>query len=328
MQRLSRRQFMVGAAGLGVAAGCGRLPWQGQPPRVHRIGFLASQRLSNQEALFQRLQSLGYLEGQNIVIERRYAEGDEQLHALAAELVRLQPDVLVAGGSPAVSAAQQITKDIPIVMPVSSDPVEQGYVTSLSRPGGNITGLTTIASSAISGKRLQLLKDTATGLTRVAVLWNPTNSGKVLEFKQTNVAAGTLGVQLDDWEVRSRDDLAAAFAGLSRQHPDALLVLSDPLTVAYKAQIADFAMQNRLPCISESRGFAEAGLLMTYGPNLSDLYAYAATYVDKILKGAKPADLPVEQPMVYDFVVNMKTARALGITFPYEVALQITEVIE
>jgi putative ABC transport system substrate-binding protein len=330
MSRPSRRRFVqgVGGVGLGLLAGC-RSPFsQRQLPRVPRIGFLSSYPLPHHEALFQGLRELGYIEGQNIVVERRYAEGNEQLRDLATELVRLQPDVLVAAGSPAVSAAQQVTKEIPIVMPVSGDPVGQGYVTSLGRPGGNITGLTTLSSSAISGKRLQLLKDVVPRANRVAVLWNPDSSAKVLDLKATEAAARTLGVQLDAQEVRSRDDIEGAFVAITRQHPDALVVLQDPLTQTYRARIADFAMQHGLPSIAESRDIAEAGWLMTYGPYLSDLYRHAAIYVDKILKGAKPADLPIEQPREFDFVINLKTVQALGLTIPPHVLLQATEVIQ
>ena len=184
------------------------------------------------------------------------------------------------------------------------------------------------AGSAITGKRLQLITETASGISRVAVLWNTDNSAKVLELRETEGAARTLGVQLDAWAVRSRDDFQAAFAAITGQHPDALVVLQDPLTGAYRAGIADFARQNGLLSIAESREFAEAGLLMSYGPDLLDLSRRAATYVDKILKGAKAADLPIEQPMTFDFIVNMKTAQALGITFPHEIMLQATEVIQ
>jgi putative ABC transport system substrate-binding protein len=316
---------------LGLLAGCGRLPWQAQAPApVPRIGYLSARgALDPQEYGFlQGLRERGYVEGNNIIIEWRFADGNDQLRDFAAELVRLQPDVLVAAGSAAVSAAQQSTSEIPIVMPISGDPVRQGYVTSLGRPEGNITGLTSLSSSAISGKRIQLITEVVPGAHRVAILWNPDNSAKLLDFKETEVAARALGVQLDAWEVRSRDDFESIFAAITRQRPDAVVLLSDALTFTYRAQIMDFTIQNKLPSIYELREFAEAGGLMAYGPNVSDLYRRAATYVEKILKGAKPADLPIEQPMRFDFVVNMKTAQALGITFPNEIMLQVTEVIE
>jgi putative ABC transport system substrate-binding protein len=330
MGRLSRRRFVVGAgvAGLGLASGCGNPFAQQQPPKVPRIGFIALFPQPYDEAFFQRLRELGYLEGQNVTVDRRYGEGSEQLRDLAVELVGLQPDVLVAIGGPAVSAAQQVTKEIPIVMPFSGDPVAQGYAASLARPGGNITGLTTLSSSAIIGKRLQLITEVTPGISRVAVLWNPDNTAKVLELKELEVAARTLGVQLESWEVRNRDDFPAAFASITRQRPDAVVVLQEPLTGAYRAAIADFALQTGLVSISELREFAEAGLLMTYGPDSLDLSRRAATYVDKILKGAKAAELPIEQPMVFDFVVNLKTAQALGISFPNEILLQATAVIQ
>src|SRR5262249_52457484 len=231
----------------------------------------------------------------NITVDRRYGEGPDQLHDHAVELVGLRPDVLVAIGGPAVSAAQRVTREIPIVMPFSGDPVGQGFAASLARPGGNITGLTTLSSSAIIGKRLQLITEAAPGISRVGVLWNPDNTAKVLERNEMDIAARTLGVQLEAWEVRSRDDFPAAFAAIARQRPDALVVLQEPLTGAHRAGIADFALQTGLAAISELREFAEAGLLMSYGPDSLDLSRRAATYVDKILKGAKAADLPIEQ---------------------------------
>jgi putative tryptophan/tyrosine transport system substrate-binding protein len=328
--RLSRRAFAVGATmtGLGLLAGCGSPFPQPQTRRTPRLGFIALFPQPYDDAFFQRLRELGYLEGENLTVDRRYGDGPDQLHDLAAELVRLGPDVLVAIGTPAISAAQQATKEIPIVMPFSGDPVGQGYAASLSRPGGNITGLTTLSSSAIIGKRLQLITEAAPGTARVAVLWNPANSAKVLERGEMEVAARTLGVRLDDWEVRSGEEFPAAFASIARQHPDALVVLQEPLTGAYRAGIADFALQTGLVSISELKEFALAGLLMSYGPDSLDLSRRAATYVDKILKGAKPADLPIEQPMTFQFVVNLKTAAALGITLPEEIMLQVTEAIQ
>jgi putative ABC transport system substrate-binding protein len=330
-RRPSCRQFVqgMGVVGLGLVAGCRNPFSQPEPTRAHRIGLLAlAVSHSYYEALLQGLRELGYVEGQNLIVERRYAEATDQLHDLAAELVRLQPDVLVPAGSPAISIAQQLTKEIPIVMPLSGDPVRQGYVASLARPGGNTTGLSTIASSAIGGKRLQLIKDAVPGISRVVVLWNPESTGKALELREMEVAARTLGVQLEARGVRSGDDFESALSSTTRQPLDALVVLSDPLTTTYRARIADFALQNGLASISETRVFAETGMLMTYGPDPADLFRRAATYVDKILKGAKPADLPVEQPRQFDFVINLKTARELGLTIPQHVLLQATEVIQ
>lgn len=327
---LDRRRFLLGAGGALVAlsAGCSNPFSQAQPPRVYRIGFLALFPQPYDDALFQRLRELGYVEGQNLTVERRYAEGTERLQDLADELVRLQPDVLVAVSTPAVSAAQQATREIPIVMPFSGDPVRQGFVAALGRPGGNITGLSSLSVTTISGKRLELLKESSPTIRRVAALWNPDNQAKALELKALEDADGTLGLELDGWPVRSRDELHAAFTAIPQRRPDALAVLHDALTGGHQAEIAGFATRQGLPAISELREFAESGLLMTYGPDTADLLRRSAEYVDKILKGVRPADLPVEQPTRFDFALNMKTAQALGLTIPHHVLLQVTEVIE
>jgi putative ABC transport system substrate-binding protein len=330
----TRRCFLRGSlalAGLGVLAGCGVLPSPVQPPAtVPRIGYLASGGTgpgAREDAFRQGLGELGYVEGGNLAIEWRFTERNDSLSDLAAELVRLQVAVIVAAGGPAVLAAKGATSAIPIVMPLSGDPVAQGYVTSLARPGGNVTGLTTL-SSELARKRLQLLKEIVPEASRVAVLWNPNSTAKVLGFQEAQVAATALGLTLQSLEVRGRDDFAGAFEAAATGHVDALDTFTDPVTFAHLTPIVDFALKSRLPSMSQEREFVAAGGLVAYGPNTRDLYGRAATYVDKILKGAKPADLPIEQPTTFDFVINLKTAQTLGLTFPQSIMLQATDVIQ
>jgi putative ABC transport system substrate-binding protein len=333
MSRLSRRQLVVGAgaAGLALVAGCGRLPWQGEaPPKVYRIGFLSgtvSASSAEVEAFRQGLRVLGYVEGHNTILEYRFAEKDDQLPALAADLVRLKVDILVGSGTPANQAAKDATDTIPIVIAASGDPVKTGLVASYARPGGNITGFSAL-TQGLSGKRLQLLTDAAPGTSRVAVLGNPSNPVVALTLGEMPAAAQLLGVRLQILEVQGPGEFEGAFEAAVREGAEALVTELDALTSAHRTRIVDLAAKSRLPAIYPDRGFVDAGGLMAYAVNFPDLYRRAAAHVDKILKGAKPADLPVEQPMRFDFVVNMKTARELGITFPHEVALQITEVIE
>ena len=299
---------------------------------VPRIGWLGGTSPAVNPAVLEAfrhgLREHGWIEGQNIVIEYRWAEGRfERLPDLAAELVRLPVDIIVPVASdPAIRAAQHATSTIPIVMAVSSDPVGTGFVASLARPGGNITGVSGLVPE-VAGKRLQLLKEVVPQAARVAVLWNATHSGKGLEWHETQVAAHVLGVTLQSVEVRGPDDFDPAFAALTTERPDALITLAEPLTIMHRRQIADFAITNRLPMISQLKEFAEAGGLMTYGTSLPGLFQRAAYYVDKILKGAKPADLPVEQPMQFELVINLKTAKALGITIPPTLLFQADEVI-
>jgi putative tryptophan/tyrosine transport system substrate-binding protein len=307
------------------------------PPRgkVFRIGWLSAfppdavdSHGQSWAAFKQGLREHGWIEGQNLVIEWRYGEGTlDQLPALAAELVRLGVDVLVTGGGePAIRALKHATSTIPIVMAVSADPVATGLVASLARPGGNVTGLS-IQAAEVGGKRLALLKEAMPQASRVAILWNAAYPGKALEWQDTQVAARALGVTLQSVEVRGPDDFDVAFAAIARARPDALLTFSDPLTLAHRTQIVEFAAQNRLPLMSEIKAFAEAGGLMTYGASLPDLFRRAADYVDRILKGAKPADLPIEQPMKFELVINLRTAQALGLTIPPTLLFQADEVI-
>jgi putative ABC transport system substrate-binding protein len=331
MGRLSRRQFVAGAAGLGVLAGCGRLPWQGQaaPARVPRIGLLTLVNSApHLDAFQQGLRDHGWINGQTIGIEVRSAEGQaDQLSGLANGLVRLQVDLIVATNTPAAQAAKQATGTIPIVFTRVGDPVRTGLVASLAHPGGNVTGVS-IISTTLSTKLLDLLKQAFPTVSSVAYLWNPANDTAALAFEETQAAAQTLGVQFQSLEVRAPQELGSAFGAATREHADALVVWDEPTVASQYIQIVDFATKSRLPTIGFWRDFVVAGGLMSYGPNLPDAYRRAAYYVDRILKGAKPADLPVEQPMTFDFVVNMKTAQALGITFPNEIMLQVTEVIQ
>jgi putative ABC transport system substrate-binding protein len=302
-----------------------------QPPtQVHRIGLLipgsSSDFAPRIEAFGHGLRDLGYVEGRNITIEYRYAEGKvERFPDLAAELVRLKVDVIVAAG-PAIRAARQATTTIPIVMAVSGNPVGDGLVASLARPGGNITGLSVMIPEG-SGKRLELLQEVVPTLSHVAVLWNPAVLGSTVAFKETQTAAQALGLQLQSIEVRSPDEFDQAFAAMTREHADALVVISNELFFGHHRQLAELSVRHRLPAMFHSREYAEAGGLMAYGANVEDLYRRAATYVDKILKGAKPTDLPVEQPMKFELVINLKAAKALGLTLSPMFLFRADEVI-
>jgi putative ABC transport system substrate-binding protein len=300
-----------------------------QPGKTARIGFLffvTSPSLD--EAFRQGLHELGYVEGQNIAIEYRSAEGkSERLPGLAAELVRLKVDVIVAASPPATEAAKGATSTIPIVFAVSGDPVAAGLVASLARPGGNITGLATISGDVL-GKQLELLKGVTPKVSRVAVLQNPSNPGHALMLPQAEGAARALGVQLQVLKARTPSEIEAAFAAMSSQRAGGVLVLRDALFRAQRAQIAALAAKRRLPAVYGLREEAEAGGLMAYGASVPHMFRRAATYVDKILKGAKPADLPVEQPTKFELVINLKTAKALGLTIPPSLLGQADQVIQ
>jgi putative ABC transport system substrate-binding protein len=335
--RPSRRRFVqgVGATSLALLAGCGRLNFRGgEPAQVRRIGCLLhyssndSSRLLEQEALRQGLRDLGYVEGQNLIIESRWTEGRaDLLPGLAAELAQLPVEVILTHGDAALSAVKQATTSIPIVVAVIGDLVESGHVASLAHPGGNITGLTDM-SPTLSSKRLELLKDLVPGIARVGVLWNPTNRVKVLDFTQTQAAAEALGLALQSLEVREPSDFDGAFEVAVRERIDTLTTLVEPLTLARRGLIADFAARSRIPAIYPLRDFVTAGGLMSYGVNFAANWRRTAIYVDKLLRGAKPADLPVEQPREFDFVINLRTAQALGLTIPPHVLLQATELIQ
>jgi putative ABC transport system substrate-binding protein len=278
--------------------------------------------------LRQRLRELGYLEGQNITFESRFGEGKpDRLPGLAAELVALKVDVIVTSGTPASLAAKQATRTIPIVMAQLADPVGAGLVASLGRPGGNVTGLTT-QDADLSGKRLEMLLEVVPKVSRFAVLIDETSPGSMLIARGTQVAAQSLGVQLQSLGVRGPGELDRAFSAMKEARAGALIVESSSLLFTSRTRLADLALKNRLPTVFAQREYAEAGGLMAYSADFSDLFRRTATFVDKILKGAKPADLPVEQPTKFDFVINLKTAKALGLTIPPSLLQRADQVIE
>ena len=306
-----------------------------QTGKVRRIGYLSSGNPSSEstrsEAIRLALRELGYIEGQNIATEYRYAEGKQDRYPeLAAELVRLKVDIIVvAGGAGMVRAAKTATKTIPIVMTgAGADPVEAGLVESLARPGGNVTGITNLAGE-LGGKRLELLKEAVPKLTRVAVLYDPANPCGVLEVKEVlPAAARALGLTIEPWEVRDADSFERVFAALSKQRPDGLYVPHGSLMVANGKRIAGFALKSRLPSMYVNRGAVEAGGLMSYAADFADSYRRVAYFVDRILKGAKPADLPVEQPTKFELVINLKTAKQIGLTIPPNVLVRADKVIK
>jgi ABC-type uncharacterized transport system substrate-binding protein len=302
-----------------------------QPPtHAHRIGvFFATTpgRDPFVEAFLEGMRALGYVEGQHFVLESRGAEGQyERFPALAAELVRLPVDVLLVPNTSAALAAKQATSTIPIVMIGMGDPVGTGLVASLAWPGGNITGLAILQPELI-GKQLEFLKAVLPTVSRVALLWNPANPSHALDVRAAEVAAQALGVQLHRVEARGPDAFDSAFAAMTRAHAGALLVMGDTMFREHRGRLAELAATSRLPTMHNSRPYVEAGGLLSYGVSLEDSWRRAATYVDKILKGAKPADLPVEQPTTFELVINLKTAQALGLTIPPSVLFQATEVI-
>jgi putative tryptophan/tyrosine transport system substrate-binding protein len=302
-----------------------------QPPgKVYRIGYLAPTPPPARvwEALLDGLRERGYHEGRNLVFERRFTEGNaERFPEFAAELVRLRVDCIIVPTTPAALAAKHATTTIPIVIPTALDPVGAGLVASLARPGGNITGLSAFGPE-LSGKRLELLQEVVPGLTRVAVLWNAANPANAAVWQETQGSARVLGLRLHSQAVQGPQDFERAFALMAQARPDALLVLGDTLIYMYEQQIVEFATQNHLPSMFGRRQSVMAGGLMSYGPSVPDLYRRAATYVDKILKGTKPTDLPVEQPMKFELVLNLKTAQALGLTVPPPVLFRADEVIQ
>ena len=306
-----------------------------QAEKIARIGYLSGASpastfaAQNTEAFRQGLRALGYVEGKNIVIEYRWAEGEyKRFPGLAAELVQLKVDVIVAaGGTPSVEAAKKVTKTIPIVFPNVGDPVGSGLVASLARPGGNITGLTAMRSE-LSGKQLELLKETIPKLSRVAVLSNPGNSYTASLLRETEAAARSLGVKLQILEARGPNDFDRAFLAMAKDRPDALLLMPDAMLNNQGPRLAGLAVKNRLPTMFAVRAGVEAGGLMAYVSNFQDLWRRAAHYVDKILKGAKPGDLPVEQATRFELVINLKTAKALGLTIPRSVLIRADQVIE
>jgi putative ABC transport system substrate-binding protein len=297
--------------------------------KVFRVGSLSPAGNPRLEGVFlDAMRSLGYVEGKNLIIERRYADNQlERLPALAAELVGLKVDVIVATGTVAPLAARKATTTIPVVIWSTGDPIGSGIAASLARPGGNTTGLT-IDSPELAAKRLQLLKEIVPGLTRVAVIWNAANPYAAVVFKETQQAARLLAIQVESIEVRSPLDFDSAFGAVIKARPSGLVVVEDPLTFSVATRIVNFAMANRLPVMYGMKEFVSAGGLIAYGPDYSDLLRRAATYVDKILKGANPGDLPIEQPTKFGLVINLKTATALSLTVPQSLLLRTDEVIQ
>ena len=331
---LSRRSFLCSLSANLLTAPL--VPEAQQAPnKVPRIGWLGGPTRESAEPfvqVFQRgLKDLGWVEGQNIVIEWRFAGGRaERLPDLAAELVRLQVDLVVVPSTPTALAAKNATKTIPIVTVGVGDPVGLGLVASLARPEGNITGLTSFVTREIAGKQLELLKETATApkVSRVAVLWNPATPGNALSLRATEIASRALGVQPQPLEARSVNDFDSAFAAIATKRAGSLLVLGDVMFVTHRIRLADLAAKSRLPAMYPAREYVQAGGLMSYGHFFPELFRRAATYVDKILKGAKPADLPVEQPTKFELMINLKTAKALGLTIPPSVLLRADQVID
>jgi putative tryptophan/tyrosine transport system substrate-binding protein len=303
-----------------------------QAKKILRIGFLYGGSSSFYSAgikeILQRLRELGYVEGKNIVFEYRYAEGKlDRLPHLAAELVHLKLDLIVTSSMPGVLAAKKASGTVPIVFMTISDPVGSGLVASLARPGGNITGLT-ILGRELAGKRLELLKEIFPKISRVAVLWNSANAAQIPQWKEAELAAQGVGVQLQSAEVRSINDFDGAFSAILNERAQALFTTPDPLNSSQAMRIVDFATKNRLPAMYSHPEFVDGGGLMSYSPSYTYIYQRVAIYVDKILKGAKPADLPVEQPMKFEFVINLQTAEKIGVTIPPDVLARADRVIK
>jgi putative ABC transport system substrate-binding protein len=303
-----------------------------QPAKIPRIGFLIASSLSVNAARFeafrQGLRELGYVEGKNIVIEWRAAEGKlDHLAGFAAELVHLKVDVIVTAGPADTRAAKAATSTIPIVMTFDNDPIGNGFVASLARPGGNITGLSTLASE-LSGKQMELLKEIVPKLSRVAVLGSSTNPGNALALKEIELATAALKVKLQYLDVLDSKDIEPAFRAASKEGVEAILVLGSPVLNIERKRVVELAAKNRLPAIYYTGEFVEAGGLMTYGVSRNDLTRRAATYVDKILKGAKPAELPVEQPIKFEFIINLKAAKQIGLTIPPNVLARADRVLK
>jgi len=328
---MNRRAFF-GATGL-LTTLLASFAWAQSPSRVYRIGYLASAPVGAptdalMAAFLSRLQELGYAEGQNLVVERRTAEGrNERYPALAIELVNLNVDVIIAPGTAAVLGAKEATSTIPIVTVVAGDPVGSGLIASFARPGGNVTGMSS-AGGELTAKQLELIKEVVPRLSRIAVLWNPTTALHVTLIKELEVAARTLRVRLHPVDVRTPQDLDNAFRAIAKERPGALIPLDDTLMFQERRRISDFALRHRMPTASFQRYYTEAGILLSYGPSFADLFRRAATYVDRILKGARPADLPVEQPTKFELVINLKTAKTLGLKIPPSLLQRADQIIE
>jgi len=323
---MNRREFVALLSGTAAAW---PLTVRGQQShKVWRIGFIAHRHEKFYEPLFQRLRELGYEEGRNLIVERRYAQGHaERFQEFADEMVRLNVDIIIVITTPAAQAAKRATNTIPIVHPAAIDPVGTGLVASLAHPGGNLTGLA-VLNAELSAKRLEVLHEVIPRLSHGAVLWNAANPANSLAWAETKNAAHVLAVTLQSYEVRDVNDFDGAFARITQQSPDFLYVLQDALTLQNRNRIIDFANQKRLPSMFVGKEWVEEGGLMSYGDNLPERYRRAASYVDKILRGAKPADLPVEQPTLFELVFNLKTAKAIGISIPSALLSRADELIE
>ena len=327
---INRRMFLEATAGGLLAIPIGALAQQrSELIRIGLLDYSASDpvRLSWWKAFRDRLRALGYVEGQNVAFETRWGNGQVgRLPGLVAELIEAKVAIIVTGGSEAALAAKQATNSIPIVTATGSDPVKLGLVASLARPGGNLTGVTSVQSE-LAGKRLELLKQLLPRASRVAILWDSDNRGSALAVRQTEAGAKSLGIVLQSVGVRGSKDFAAAFLAMKRNRAEALVVINSAALAADRRRIADLAIANRLPMISGASESATVGGLLSYAADYPDLFRRAAAYVDKILKGAKPADLPIEQPTKFEFVINLKTAKALGLTIPASLVQRADEVI-
>jgi putative ABC transport system substrate-binding protein len=329
MGRIGRRQFLIATGALFTAALAAEAQQAG---KVYRIGFLSAASGRDaphpHAAFFDGLSEVGYIEGRNLIIERRFAAGNvDRLNEFAADLVRLKVDLIVASSTPAAQAAKKATSMIPIIFVAVADPVGAGLLASLSRPGRNITGVSTL-SPDLSGKRLEILKEVLPKLAQVAVLHNPSNASNSLLVTQTTAAARKLGVQLQLLEVRAPNDIETALQAAVRGGASALIVVDDSLMFMERTRIAALSSKHRLPTISGFGGEAEVGGLMAYGVSLPDLFRRVVTYVDRVLKGAKPAELPVELPSKFELVINLKTAKTLGIQIPPSILQRADKVIE
>jgi putative tryptophan/tyrosine transport system substrate-binding protein len=323
---MRRRDFLIAAA-CALADRPSRVRAQ-QSSRIWRIGFIAHRYEKFYDPLFSGLRELGYVEGQNLVVERRYAEGDaERFKEFAREMVRLGVDAIIVVTTPAAMAARNETKTIPIVHPAAIDPVGTGLIASLAHPGGNVTGLA-VLNGETSAKRLELLQEVIPGLSKGAILWNSANPANSLAFRETESAGQKLGVALVSEEVRSPADFESAFAAMAERRPDVLLVIQDALTLQHRRKIIDFTLQNKIPGMFVGREWVEEGGLMSYGDRLPERYRRAADIVDKVLRGTKPADIPVEQPTTFELTVNLKTAKAIGLTLSPAFLARADQVIE
>ena len=322
---MDRRRFLL--TSLAGTLGRPLIAEAQQAGKVYRIGVLGNENNPPWEAFRQGLRDLGYVDGRNVTIEWRWSEGKtDRFPALATDLVALKPDIIVASGTQAVRAAKQATSAIPIVMTVSSYPDKIGLVESLSRPGGNVTGLSNMGPE-LTAKKLELFREIAPKASRFAVVWNPASPVEALSFRELSAAASAVGLEIHSVEVRGPEDFSAAFAALSPGRVHALIAYANPINFRGRQLIAEFALRSRLPSMYDERLFVDAGGLMSYAPNFADLFRRAATYVDKIVKGAKPVDLPVEQPTKFELIINLKTAKALGLTIPATLLFQADEVI-